>query len=86
VRPPPSHKSWSIGRGKPRVRLRAEAEFLEQRLSGAKVLVSSTVRELVAGSGLEFEDRGEHELKGVPGSWRLHAAKRPAQEDFLSLT
>jgi hypothetical protein len=28
---------------------------------------------LVAGSGIEFEDRGEHELKGVPGMWRLYA-------------
>jgi class 3 adenylate cyclase len=36
------------------------------------VLVSSTVRDLVAGSGLEFEDRGEVELKGVPGEWRLY--------------
>ncbi len=40
-----------------------------------EVLVSSTVRDLVAGSGLEFEDRGEHELKGVPGVWRLHAVQ-----------
>lgn len=38
-----------------------------------EVLVSSTVRDLVAGSGLSFESRGEHELKGVPGRWRLHA-------------
>ncbi len=38
-----------------------------------EVLVSSTVRDLVAGSGLEFEERGERELKGVPGSWRLYA-------------
>ena len=36
-----------------------------------EVVVSSTVRDLVAGSGLEFEDRGEHDLKGVPGRWRL---------------
>ena len=40
-----------------------------------EVLVSSTVRDLVAGSGLAFEDRGEHDLKGVPGSWRLYAAQ-----------
>ncbi|HEX9415609.1 MAG TPA: adenylate/guanylate cyclase domain-containing protein [Gaiellaceae bacterium] len=38
-----------------------------------EVLVSSTVKDLVAGSGLEFEDRGQHELKGVPGEWRLYA-------------
>jgi class 3 adenylate cyclase/pimeloyl-ACP methyl ester carboxylesterase len=38
------------------------------------VLVSSTVRDLVAGSGLEFEDRGVRELKGIPGEWRLYSA------------
>ena len=37
------------------------------------VLVSSTLRDLVIGSGLEFDDRGSHELKGVPGEWRLFA-------------
>jgi class 3 adenylate cyclase len=39
-----------------------------------EVLVSGTVKDLVAGSGLEFEDRGVRELKGVPGEWRLFAA------------
>jgi class 3 adenylate cyclase len=39
-----------------------------------EVLVSNTVRDLVAGSGLSFEDRGERVLKGVPGAWRLFAA------------
>jgi pimeloyl-ACP methyl ester carboxylesterase len=38
-----------------------------------EVLVSQTVKDLVAGSGLEFEDRGPAELKGVPGEWRLFA-------------
>ena len=38
-----------------------------------EVLVSSTVRDLVAGSGFIFTDRGEQELKGVPGTWRLYA-------------
>ena len=38
-----------------------------------EVLASSTVKDLVAGSGLEFEDRGSHELKGVPGEWQLYA-------------
>jgi len=38
-----------------------------------EVLVSSTLRDLVIGSGLEFEERGAHELKGVPGEWRLFA-------------
>jgi len=37
------------------------------------VLVSSTLRDLVIGSGLEFEDRGAHQLKGVPGEWHLFA-------------
>jgi class 3 adenylate cyclase len=39
-----------------------------------EVLVSSTVKDLVVGSGIDFQDRGEHELKGVPGAWRLFAA------------
>ena len=41
-----------------------------------EVLVSRTVRDLVAGSGLAFADRGERELKGVPDRWRLYAASR----------
>jgi class 3 adenylate cyclase len=39
-----------------------------------EVLVSSTVRDLVAGSGITFDPRGEHVLKGVPGAWHLYAA------------
>jgi len=35
------------------------------------VLVSSTLRDLVIGSGLEFDDRGAHQLRGVPGEWHL---------------
>jgi class 3 adenylate cyclase len=42
----------------------------------SEVLVSRTVTDLVAGSGIEFADRGEHELKGVPGVWRLFAVAR----------
>jgi class 3 adenylate cyclase len=38
-----------------------------------EVLVSSTVKDLVVGSGIDFEERGAHELKGVPGEWRLFA-------------
>jgi len=38
----------------------------------SEVLVSSTVKDLTAGSGLVFEDVGEHELKGVPDLWRLY--------------
>lgn len=45
-------------------------------LAGAcEVLVSRTVTDLVAGSGIEFDDRGEHELKGVPGTWHLFAVR-----------
>ena len=40
-----------------------------------EVLVSSTVKDLVAGSGLRFRERGGHELKGVPGEWRLYSAE-----------
>jgi class 3 adenylate cyclase len=40
-----------------------------------EVLVSSTVKDLVTGSEIEFEDRGEHGLKGVPGSWKLFAVR-----------
>jgi class 3 adenylate cyclase len=42
----------------------------------SEVLVSRTVRDLVAGSGIEFADRGAAELKGVPGEWRLYAVER----------
>jgi class 3 adenylate cyclase len=45
-------------------------------LAGAgELLVSSTVKDLVVGSGLDFDDRGTHELKGVPGEWRLYAVR-----------
>jgi class 3 adenylate cyclase len=47
------------------------ARIASQARAG-EVLVSSTVKDLVAGSGIDFEHRGEHELKGVPGSWRLY--------------
>ena len=40
----------------------------------SEVLVSQTVRDLVAGSGLELHDRGAHELKGVPDRWQVYAA------------
>jgi pimeloyl-ACP methyl ester carboxylesterase/class 3 adenylate cyclase len=65
-----------------------ECEVLEDKVSGiavaigarvaaraqtGEVLVSQTVKDLVAGSGLAFEDRGAAELKGVPGEWRLYA-------------
>ena len=40
-----------------------------------EILVSSTVKDLVVGSGVDFTDRGAHELKGVPGAWRLFAVE-----------
>jgi class 3 adenylate cyclase len=40
---------------------------------GGEVLVSSTVKDLVVGSDLDFDERGTHELRGVPGDWRLYA-------------
>lgn len=66
-----------------------ECEFVDGKVAGiavhtgarvaaqagpSEVLVSSTVKDLVAGSGIEFEERGVHELKGVPGEWQLYAA------------
>jgi class 3 adenylate cyclase len=65
-----------------------ECERLGDRLSGiavhigarvaaaaaaGEILVSSTVKDLVAGSGIVFEDRGAHALKGVPGTWRIYS-------------
>ena len=44
------------------------------KAGGSEILVSRTVKDLVAGSGLGFEDAGEHELKGIPGSWSLYRA------------
>ena len=44
---------------------------------GQEVLVSSTLRDLVIGSGLEFKERGAYELKGVPGEWHLFAVASP---------
>ena len=40
-----------------------------------EVLVSGTVKDLVAGSGIEFDGHGEHELKGLPGSWKFFAVR-----------
>jgi class 3 adenylate cyclase len=40
-----------------------------------EVLVSGTVKDLVVGSDLEFDERGTHTLRGVPGEWRLYALR-----------
>ena len=50
------------------------AARIAAQAGASEVLASSTVRDLVAGSGLEFEDRGLQELRGVPGEWRTFAA------------
>ena len=42
---------------------------------GGEVLVSQTVRDLVAGSGIDFDERGDHELRGIPGAWRLYRVR-----------
>ena len=47
----------------------------------SEVLVSSTVRDLAAGSGLRFEDRGTRELKGVPGEWHVYSVTRAATSE-----
>jgi class 3 adenylate cyclase len=63
-----------LAEGKPRgIAVHIGARVAHQATAG-EVLVSSTVKDLVAGSGLSFHDRGEHELKGVPGRWHLYAA------------
>jgi peptide/nickel transport system substrate-binding protein len=58
------------------------------KAGGGEVLVSSTVRELLAGAGLRFRDRGEHHLKGIDGRWRLYAVEprtRDAEADLPPL-
>jgi class 3 adenylate cyclase len=49
------------------------AARIEPLAAPGEVLVSTTVKDLVAGSGIEFADRGEHQLKGIPTTWRLFA-------------
>ena len=68
-----------------------ECELLDNKVAGiavhtgarvaakaqpGEVLVSGTVKDLVAGSGLAFQERGQHQLKGIPGEWRLYAVDR----------
>ena len=50
----------------------------------SEVLVSSTVRDLLAGSGLAFADRGLTSLRGIPGDWRLYALELPGADDTSS--
>jgi class 3 adenylate cyclase len=76
------HVDVRVGLHTGEIELRGEdigglAVHIGQRVSAAaspsEIVVSSTVKDLVAGSGIEFEDRGERVLKGVPGTWRLFA-------------
>lgn len=50
------------------------ATRLEGRVGAGEVAVSGTVKDLAIGSALVFEHRGEHELKGIPGTWQVYAA------------
>jgi class 3 adenylate cyclase len=52
------------------------AARIEALAGPGEVLVSRTVTDLVVGSGIEFDDRGDHDLKGVPGRWQVFAARR----------
>jgi class 3 adenylate cyclase len=52
--------------------IRGLAVHISALAHAGQILVSSTVKDLTAGSGLQFEDAGEHELKGVPDSWHLY--------------
>ena len=51
------------------------AQRVQATAEANEILVSRTVVDLVIGSGIDFEDRGEHELKGVPGTWRMFAVE-----------
>jgi class 3 adenylate cyclase len=57
--------------------LRGTAVYIGARVASkagpGEILVSQTVRDLVAGSAIEFQDRGTHKLKGLPGEWRVYA-------------
>jgi class 3 adenylate cyclase len=57
------------------VTIRSSASRIEVLAQPGEVLISRTVTDLVAGSGLDFDDRGEHDLKGGPGRWQLFAAR-----------
>ena len=63
----------------PATGIRGVAVHVGARIAGSaqagEVLVSRTVKDLVSGSGIVFEDRGEHELKGVPEPWQVFAVE-----------
>jgi class 3 adenylate cyclase len=51
---------------------------VRERAGASEVLVSHTVKDLVAGSGITFEERGAHTFEGLPGDWRLFRVERGA--------
>lgn len=52
---------------------------MAKRAAAGEVLVSNTVKDLVAGSGISFEDRGTHNLAGIFGEWRLFGVQQPGK-------
>ncbi len=52
------------------------AARVDAHAAPGEILVSSVVKDLVIGSGIEFDERGSHDLKGVPGSWSLFAVRQ----------
>ena len=63
------------GDGLTGVAVHVAARVAARALDG-EVLVTGTVRDLVAGSGLQFEDRGRHALKGIPDDWQIYAVRQ----------
>jgi hypothetical protein len=51
-----------------------------------EVLVASTVKDLVAGSGIDFQSRGAHTLKGIPGKWNLFAVRQPTASPWRTIS
>jgi class 3 adenylate cyclase len=69
------HGRGRIGRREDRGYRRSVGARIASLAAPSEVLVSHTVQGLVSGSGLMFEDAGEHELKGVPDRWHLYRAR-----------
>ena len=68
---------------------RTRTPQVDRREPGAsEVLVSGTVKDLVAGSGLTFEARGAHELSGIPGEWHLYSVidQEPSQASDAAIS
>jgi len=63
------------------VRRNRAAKQVANKAVPDEVLVSSTIKDLVAGSGLRFEERGAHRLAGTPREWQLFAVDREMKND-----